>query len=269
MKHLLSLLLLISVPYLALSQKMNKNIFVINEDTVVYYRPDAGLIETLKRNSMVWNQVNYCISYLNKMQEALKNKHELSILNKPDMSMHEAISSIKEKCKKERKIYQALSEITPELFQNEYDSYILLDKKILESSYKDKKLIFSNDSIEALKLFEKIAHICNPEYKFSQAGIARHSLKKIVKFGLSDNSTDNELVFSYYVTTNKEIRLSIIQGSFEDIYQIWTMYFGSNDNKEDFKEFPYSKTMTIRINGISQPLNIIMNPAEEKWRIKI
>lgn len=269
MKYVLSFVILFSSSLLTFSQEMNKKTFVTDVGSVEYYRPDAKLTETLKRNSMVWHQIDYCINYLDKMQETLKKKSGLSTLSKPYMSMSEAISSIKEKCKKERKIYQALSKISPEMFQNEYDSYVILDKKILDSIEKEESLIFSNDSIEALNLFKKIAHLCNPKYKFSQAGIAQNSLKKVVKYTFSDNNENHELLFSYYVTKEKKFRLNIIQGSFEDIYQIWTVYFGSNDNKEAFNEFPYSKTTTIRIHGMSQPLNLLMNSTEEKWRIRM
>lgn len=269
MKYILSFITFVSITLLTFSQGMNKKTFVTNVGTVDYYRPDDSLIETFKKNPMVWNQISYCISYLDKMQEALINKYTLSKLSKPYMSMSEAIFSIKEKSKKDRKMYQALSNISPEMFQCEYDSYLILGCKMLEPIEKDKSLIFGKDSIEVMDLFKKIAHLCNPNYIFLQSGTALYSPHKVVKYVLCDNNENRELLFAYYVTKEKEFRLNFIQGTFEDIYQIWTMYFGINDNKEVFTEFPYSKTTTINIKGISKPLNILMNPVEDKWSIRI
>lgn len=269
MKYILSFIVLISISLLTFSQEMVKKIFITNVGTVEYYRPDMSLVEALKENPAIWNQINYCISYLDKMQETLKNEHTLSNLSKPYMGMNEAILSIKEKSRKD-KVYKALSKISSDMFQCEYDSYLTLDNKMLKSEEKDSSLIFSKDSIEAMYLFREIAHLCNSGYTFLQSGTAQHSLKKVVKYALSDNNENYELLFSYYITKEKEFRLSVIQGNFEDIYQIWTKYFGSNDNKEAFIEFPNSKTMTIRIKGMIKPLNLLMNPiGGGKWGIRI
>lgn len=273
-KILILLFFVFTCSFISSQDYFTKKSFVINNDSVYFYRPTNLFIENLKSSSSgSLYYLNYCINYLDEMQNALKNNRKIKNISRPipEKSMHDMVISIQNDKKLNKKTLKLLSIINPDWFQTEFDQYIKIEKDIFYKSIKPISFLGRNDSIGFKQLCDSIVYLCDKSYYLDS--IYKEPVNKFTMWSYkSKNSSLPNIDIFYYSNFEKlDYRFSGFKSSYNNIIKIWKGYFKNDNIENELKNktfYPY-KTLEINIENRKTPLNVTIFGDEKYWFIKL
>lgn len=247
--------------------------FISSTDTIIYYRPTESYIEKLKEISAgTWYKLQFYITYLDKMQKAVSEGRSLKNISgpTPEKNMRDGIWDIQNSSKKNKKVYKLITAINPQWFEDEYNAYVFAEKNKYDKSLKPASFISRNDSIEFKNLCDSLVHIGNAMLNYETCYYDNQNNVSVWNYRCENSG----MALGFYKDfKGDKYRLKMIDGSFDELYIIWTKYFGGQKSKVDFNKMEQSMPTPYEDAKISikdkESITGTFFKVGKSWRIKL
>lgn len=273
-KMLFLIMLFFTINTINGENNFTKKAFTCSDDTIFYYRPTKQYIDKLTSlSSGVWYQMNYCITYLDKMQSAINNGDSLKNISLPklDKNIGDMIRSIQHNAKSNKKVSKMVQDINPDWFQKEYNQYIALEKKNFTRSIKPTSFIGRKDSTEFKNLCDSLVYLCDKSYSLDS--IYKDPIGTYTMWIYKSSNPQFHNIDIFYCSNFEGMvyRLKSIRSSFDNTLKIWNAYFRGKSIKEELKKQTLSPSKNIKINieNRKEPLNITIIGNDKYWLIRL
>ena len=249
------------------------NKFISGADTIDYYRPTEDYIEELQKVSAgAWYKLQFYINYLDKMQNAISENKSLKSIPgpTPGKSIGESVANIQSESKKNKKAHKLIAIVDPQWFEDAYNFYVLAEKSKNDRSLKPTSFIARNDSVEFKSLCDSLVHISNTELNYETCYYDNSN--NVFVWNYKGNSSSMAVGF-YKDYKGDSYRLKMIDGSFEELYTIWTKYFGGQKSMAEFSKMKLSMSIPyedikISIKGKGTMIGTLFKVGKS-WRIRL
>lgn len=271
---LLLFLTLFSINTMKAENAFIRKVFIDSNDTIYYYRPTEEYIDKLNSlSSGVWYQINYCITYLDKMQSAINKGDSLKNIPLPklDKNIGDMIRSIQSNAKSNKKAFKMVQDINSDWFQKEYNQYIALEKKNFIRSIKPTSFIGRKDSTEFKNLCDSLVYLCDKSYSLDSIYKDPRGTYTMWTYKSSNPQFPNIDIFYNSNFEGMAYCLKSIRSSFDNTLKIWNTYFRGKSIKEELKKQTLSPSKSIKVNieNRKEPLNVTIIGSDKYWLIRL